>query len=761
MQVVVLCGGRGERLMPLTEKRPSALLRIAGKEVIFHVLEQVKKSGADSASLAVGYRSEQMKRFLETQMYGGLSVDFSQSDKQGTASAIAYACADGEDNAMIIESSSIFDFDLKKAFEFHEKSRAICTAVTKKCSDRKGKVCVRVDEQCHISGILDEPSAQSVIFDHCLTGVYIINKRFLKEYSFAEESDFIKDILSKAIDSGEEIMSYEENGYWQRIVTVQGFLACQKHMLEHGKINQENQPKFNGASIIAPVYIGKNVTVEHGAIIENGSVIDDNAVIRSHCRISGSYVGTYSVISENSVLENSAVCSGAKLLRGVNCGEYSVIGENSFIGEEAVIEKNSRIWADRKVRRGAVISGNVTGGRGHGFEIDDEGICSFGGTVTPYLAAKFGMAAGSSLSADSFAVVGRSDKAGSEILHMALVSGLASSGLTVIDIGQCTMGQLMFSTVRSSGTIGIYTSVNLSGQFRIFEKCGVPVSRMRERLIEDNFSRNKFRSISFDKMKQPVPAFADLNFYSVYMSNILPNTLKGVNADIRTSDRKLAEISDGIFPKRNDINGEKIIFHLSADGSQTAVYTEKTGYVAWERLLCLALKIAFEKGHKVSVPYTFPTSADIMAEESNGILYRYYNCSADNSDIDARKTAMCADNLFVRDGLMLAVIICSYLSAKKVSLSDALEGIPDICSTRRYIGFDGEPSVILKKITGFRAGLNEGVVFENDNSRAIIRPLKNGNGLMIFSESCQSEQASSICDEIAEKIKKIESFDSL
>ncbi|MGN0593966.1 MAG: hypothetical protein ACI4I6_02300, partial [Hominimerdicola sp.] len=240
------------------------------------------------------------------------------------------------------------------------------------------------------------------------------------------------------------------------------------------------------------------------------------------------------------------------------------------------------------------------------------------------------------------------------------------------------------------------------------------------------------------------------------LKNIISNKLSGINADVRTSHKGLAELSDEIFHQRNDINGEKIIFHLAPDGGQISAYSDKTGYVIWERLLCLALKYMFEKGCKVSVPYTFPTRADIVAEQNNGILYRYFNCSCNDTDHDARETAMCADNLFVRDGLILAVIICSYLSEKGISLHEALKKVPDIYSIKRFISFNGEPAAILKEIAGFRAGLNEGAVFENEKARAIIRPLKNGNGLMIFTESFKSEQASAVCEEIAEKIKNFE-----
>ena len=160
------------------------------------------------------------------------------------------------------------------------------------------------------------------------------------------------------------------------------------------------------------------------------------------------------------------------------------------------------------------------------------------------------------------------------------------------------------------------------------------------------------------------------------------------------------------------------------------------------------------------MPYCFSSAADILAESEGGRLYRYY-CSSCGEDTEARMAAAERGNMFVNDGLYLAACICGYLSEKEISLYSALKNIPDIYSTQRYITFGGKTSRLMEKLSTDCSDAGEGVIYGTDNSRAVIKPLRNGNGIMIFAEGSDSEFATALCDELQAKIKRFEREQSL
>ncbi len=243
------------------------------------------------------------------------------------------------------------------------------------------------------------------------------------------------------------------------------------------------------------------------------------------------------------------------------------------------------------------------------------------------------------------------------------------------------------------------------------------------------------------------------SLYAGYLDRLMPRRFRGVNVEVRTSVPEIAEIFDTVFAPRNDLNGERIVFHLGSEGKRASAYTDKTGYVFHERLVLLGAKIAFDKGLAVSLPYAFPTAADELAYQCDGNLLRYFNCPCDDTDKKARQIAKRFDNAFVRDSLILIAMILTDLSEREIPLEEAVAEIPEFHSSQRFVSVNGSPPELLRQFAQEEAGWGEGVVFRNNASRALIRPLKSGNGIMVFAESFQSESASAICDEIEKKIK--------
>lgn len=768
MQAVILCGGRGERLMPMTACTPAALLRILGKSVVAYTLDQLKKAGFKEATLALGYLGGQVIEEFESCEYKGMKLYFTSAEETGTAPAVAYAARNGED-ILVCEANCVFDFDLNGIMDYHKAKKSEATFVTRQEPQTNKHICFAIDKNNTITSSAKYPSAENTSAVHAFTGVYVLSSSVLENYDFNSFTDVIEDIVPQMISDGCKIYTYGTVDFWHRITDAQGFLDCQKSILEgktglsfsakqnDGGIYTDTLSNFSGVSIIPPVYIGRNVVIESGSVIEPGSVIDDGAYIEKRTRICGAYIGRGAYISSRCELMSCVICPGARLMRSACCGENSVVGERSCIGEGARILDGVKIWAGKDVAHGSVVGENVRIGMGKPAFIDDDCSYGFDSCITlPSDTARFGMAVGTAMDIGDVAVAGWSGGPSAEALCSSFIAGLLSSGITVFDLGECTAQQVMFAVNRLTAKLGCFAAADYSEKIKLMERGGIPLKRKTEHKIEEAFNRYDFRQLSYHSYGRRLDMRGVPVLYEMFLRDMLPAKFRGVNAEIRISDAKTARISEELFHSRNDIDGERIIFHLSPDGCSCSAYNDKTGYVFHERLVLLAMKIAYENKIPVSIPYSFPMGADSLAEEENGRLYRYYNCSDSDEDEEARKVAKRPDNFFVRDGLVLAVMILSYLSDKGITLSEAVNGIPRFYTTQRFVSVNCNPSRLIKEFTLAKSGGSEGVVYQGDESRAVIRPLKSGSGIMIFAESFKSETACSLCDEIQQKIKAAE-----
>ncbi|WP_124099740.1 sugar phosphate nucleotidyltransferase [Ruminococcus sp. Marseille-P6503] len=768
MQAVILCGGRGERLMPMTACTPAALLRILGKNVLSYTLDQLKKAGFKEATLALGYLGGQVIEEFESCEYKGIKLYFTSAEQTGTAPAVAYAAKNGED-ILVCEANCVFDFDLNGIIDYHRAKKSEATFVTRQEPQTNRHICFAIDKNNMITSSAKYPSAENTSAVHAFTGVYVLSSGILENYDFNSFADVIEDAVPQMISDGCKIYTYGTVDFWHKITDAQGFLDCQKNILEgktglsfsarqnDGGIYTDTLSNFSGVSIVPPAYIGRNVVIESGTVIEPGSVIDDGAYIEKRVRISGAYVGKGAYISSRCELMSCVVCAGARLMKSASCGENSVVGERSRIGEGAGILDGVKIWAGKEVAHGSVVGENVRIGMGKPAFIDDDCSYGFDSCITlPSDTARFGMAVGTAMDIGEVVVAGWSGGPSAEALCSSFIAGLLSSGITVFDLGECTAQQVMFAVNRLTAKLGCFAAADYSEKIKLMERGGLPLKRETEHKIEEAFNRYDFRQLSYHSYGRRLDMRGVGVLYEMFLRDMLPAKFNGVNAEIRTSDAKTARISEELFHSRNDIDGERIVFHLSPDGSSCSAYNDKTGYVFHERLVLLAMKIAYEKKIPVSIPYSFPMGADSLAEEENGRLYRYYNCSDSDEDEEARKVAKRPDNFFVRDGLVLAVMILSYLSEKGITLSDAAGDIPRFYTTQRFVSVNCSPGRLIKEFTLAKSGGSEGVVYQGDESRAVIRPLKSGSGIMIFAESFRSETACSLCDEIQQKIKAAE-----
>ena len=552
------------------------------------------------------------------------------------------------------------------------------------------------------------------------------------------------------------IKTVKLNSQTGNIVTPLDVLCCQGYLLnkEPLKTVSLTDSNYNGVTIIPPVHIGRNVILGSGAIIEKGTVIADNARICGGARVSGSYVGRCAVIGRNCDLRNTYVADDAVLMNRVR-----TLG-NCIVGHRCIVKANTTLSEDTVVKPSDVPEmSNVFLRGAKPLVFDDDGICSlFEASDDPTSYCELGKAVGTSLPLGSRVIVGRGSYDGMAPLSEALCCGVISTGTNVLNIGVCTFQQLCFAAHGDPSVVGIYIGVDANGDVRLIQSGGLPLVSGLERSICRSFDTKSFRLCAPNFFGRVCMSESVSEDYYRSLREMLPTSMKGLNVAVRTSDELTARLCDRLFCPSNDICGEKVYFSLAGDLSCVTAYSEATENVQWERLCMLGCKIMFENHKPVSIPYNFPSAFDELAAKQQGTLTRYCTVRVDGSDNSARVIACSPDNAFVRDGLMLIVMICRYLNDNKLTLAQALRDIRHVFTSQRYEITLSAPENALDSLENSVAVGSEGYEVCNKLSRAFVRPSKDKTSVMIFAESANAEFASELCGDIAQKLRNYGRF---
>jgi len=301
MKAVIMAGGEGSRLRPLTCSRPKPMVPVANKPVMQHIVELLKKHGFEDIAVTLLYMPEAIKEYFDDGRDYGVNIFYFIEDTPlGTAGSVKNAEEFLDDTFIVISGDALTDADLRKALEFHNAKGSIATLLLKKVDIPLEYGVVVTDDEGRITRFLEKPSWGEVFSDTVNTGMYILSPEVLKLVPKNEMFDFSKDLFPLILKERMPIYGYIIDDYWCDIGDPQAYIQSHIDIL-NGKV------RIN----IPAKEIEKNIWVGEG------TEIDDPSCLRAPC-----IIGSYSKIKKNSII-----------------GEYSVIGDFNIIGEGTSIKR--------------------------------------------------------------------------------------------------------------------------------------------------------------------------------------------------------------------------------------------------------------------------------------------------------------------------------------------------------------------------------------------------------------------------------------
>ncbi len=514
MKAVIMAGGFGTRIHPLTISMPKPMIPLINRPIMEHTVNLLKQHGITELVLLLFHQPEIIKKYFGDGSEFGVRITYvTPLEDLGTAGAVKAAARHLTERFMIISGDLLTDFDLSKVISFHQKNAAKATITLTSVTDPLQFGVVITDKKKRITKFLEKPGWGEVFSDTINTGIYILEPEVLELIPESKNRDWAKDVFPKMLERGDDLLGCNMKGYWADIGNPEAYLeACQDicrgrvmvtidepsrstkeriHISPEARIDPEtslfgmvvlgDNTRIHGSAQLTNCVVGRNCQIEDDVVMED-AILWDNIYVKAGSRITGANLGHLVRIGRNAVIEPGVV-----------------IADETTIGDDVNIRANVKIWPRKVIESGSTVSNNLIWG-------EKWRKCLFEGAVvsgltnvemTPEFSARLGAAYGSTLPKGSFVLAGRDAIRSSRMLKRSFVSGLLSSGINVRDIKMISLPVLRYklTTFGEAGCIHFRQSPNDPAVTEIvfFDDAGNEIPSGTAKSIERIYFKENFR----------------------------------------------------------------------------------------------------------------------------------------------------------------------------------------------------------------------------------------------------------------------------
>lgn len=548
MHGVILAGGFGTRLRPLTIDFPKPMAPVANKPMMEHVVRLCEQHNFKDLLALLHYSPDVIKKHFESGKNWDVHMSYLRPEVDlGTAGCIRYAAGNAEhkyltEEPFIVMSGDVLtDIDLTKAWKYHFEKKAAATLVLTRTTKPLAYGVVITEDDGRIVRFLEKPTWGEVFSDTINTGIYILNPEVVKLIPEDHEFDFSKNLFPKMMELGLPLYGYIADGYWKDVGDLTEYRMAHIDILD-GKVDV----KLDGTSPAGQgnVHIGENCEIEPGVKFDGKVVIGKNCHIAQGAEISRSVIGNNVRIGSGASIRKSVVWDRtfigpetdlreAVIGRSVRIGPKArievgaVVANRCEIGAEAVLKPNVKMWPEKILESGAVLSSSlVWGERWNSALFGTAGITGLTNIeVTPEFAAKLGAAYGAFLGPGAYVITSRDAHKASRLIKRALISGLLSSGVRVGDLRMVPVPVVRYEMGKEGEVGGVHVRLSPFDarqiDIRIFDRDGNDLPTRKEKAIEQLFMREDFKRASVaDVGELSVPPRAQEYYRTGFLKNI-------------------------------------------------------------------------------------------------------------------------------------------------------------------------------------------------------------------------------------------------
>ncbi len=513
MKAVIMAGGEGTRLRPLTSNQPKPMMPLANRPMMEHIVSLLKLHGFDEIVVTVAFQANAIRTYFGDGTEFGVRMVYATEEMPlGTAGSVRNAMDELDETFLVISGDVLTDIDLGGVVAFHQERGALATIGLKSMENPLEFGIVITREDGSIERFLEKPTWGQVFSDTINTGIYVLEPEIFDYIEADKPVDFSSEVFPRLLDEGRPLFGYVADGYWEDVGTLDAYIKVHQDVLDG--VVEVDIPGFR---------LGEGIWLGEGSEVDPGATVRGPAIIGDYCRVeAGADLGEYTVLGSNvrvgmdafverSVvhdnvylgpgvrLRGAVVGRSSDLRRGARLEEGVVLGDECFVGEHAVINPGVKVYPFKTVEHGAIVNSSIVwesrGARNLFGRLGVAGLANV--DVSPELAVRLAMAYGTTMKKGSTVVASRDTSRAARVLKRAIMVGLNSAGIDVSDLEVATVPVTRFGVRNERGaggfTVRLAPDDPQSVVIRFFDADGIDISEGSRKKIERLFYREDFR----------------------------------------------------------------------------------------------------------------------------------------------------------------------------------------------------------------------------------------------------------------------------
>ncbi len=350
MKAIVLAGGFGTRLKPLTERIPKPLLPVAGRPCIDFVLRSLVSAGFKRIIIATSYMSDRvMKRIGDGLEYDASILYSFEANPAGTAGAVKRVADFIEDSFVVASGDVLADVDIKELYDYHKEKEAMATMALTRVEDPTEFGVVGLDNDKRIVRFQEKPSPQEVFSNLVNAGIYVLEPEVLELIPEGAMFDFSKDVFPLLLKKGAPIYGVELNGLWMDIGRPRDLWRASMEVIKRdGKTTRLKGVKTTGLVVVSEeAVLEEGVEVEGPSYIGKGATICRGSKVRRSCVYANAFIDREVDLKDSIVMEDSRIGWRSEIRDSIVSGGCTIEEDvrliSSIIGDETNVRAHSRL----------------------------------------------------------------------------------------------------------------------------------------------------------------------------------------------------------------------------------------------------------------------------------------------------------------------------------------------------------------------------------------------------------------------------------
>jgi mannose-1-phosphate guanylyltransferase / phosphomannomutase len=547
MKAVIMAGGFGTRLRPLTIHIPKPLVPVGNVPIMEHTVRLLKRHGFTDLLVLLYFLPETITGHFGDGSRWGVRISYATPTADlGTAGAVKFAAGELGEPVLVISGDVLTDFDLRAAVRSHRERGAEASIVLTRVDSPLAYGIVITDESGRIVRFLEKPSWGEVFSDTINTGIYILEPSVLGAVPTGRPYDFGRELFPALLAAGRPLYGHVADGYWRDVGDLTEYRTAHLDLLQ-GRVGVEI-PGTHSQGPEHSVWVGEGARVDLLTKVSGSVIIGPGAQVAPGVRLANCVVGPQCVIAAGADIEGSVlwdhvdvgpgarvkeaiVGTRAQIRANAFVAEGVVIGDYARIGESSTVKANAKVWPYKEVEDGATLAMSLVWADRWGRSIFGRyGVSGLANIeISPEFAAKLGAAFGATVGKRRTMITSRDHHKASRMINRALMAGLLSVGVDVQDLGVAPVPVVRYQI----SALGLAGGVHVRKSpydpqlvdIKFYDPRGVEVPPDREKSVERLFFMEDF-------YRAPMEETGVLTFPHAGTDRYRDGLLKSVEAEV-------------------------------------------------------------------------------------------------------------------------------------------------------------------------------------------------------------------------------------